>query len=283
MKKIIILVYSLSVFTSNAFAGRYDNEMKLIEKNSADFVAINEKKLADLNAIIAAWSQLDEYSNDLTALVKLHVNTVMENADPSIKQLQTLNDEKIYVENTLAGISVLKPKMLAVAANITKLLEAAPVVKQKSLQKLEYVIADVEDLESTFNSRKVQVDANLEAWREWQMEIAAEAQVKNNYSVMSSLEVIKTLDQINGALSILNLNFLTAIKNRDYEEAEYILQGHAWLKSIFPFFFADKITSKDQSDLLNQIIDNAEEEQQMMIKTLERVVAKSLLLKSVTL
>jgi hypothetical protein len=282
MKKVIILIsYSLCILTtSNAFAGRYDNEMKVIEKNSSDFVAVNEKKLADLSAIISAWTKLDEYSSELTALIKIHIKTVNKNANASVQKLQAYNDEKIYVENTLAGIAVLKPKMLASAANITNLLDAVPVVKQKSLQKLENILAELKDLESTFNSRKIQVDGNLVAWRAWQMDIAREAEVKNNYSVMSSLEVVKTLDQVNGALSILNLNFLIAIKNRDYAEAENILQGHSWLKSIFPFFFADKITNQDQSDLLNQIIENAEVEQLKMTRTLEKIVEKPMSPKS---
>lgn len=257
--------------------------MKLLEKNTADFIAVSEKKLADLDAVIKAWEQIDGYSKEITAILKFRVNTINPNADDSIKQLQALNDEKVYVENTLEGLSVIKPKMMAAAKNIKKLLEIVPAVKEKTLLKLSNVLNSADEIESTFKNRKLDVDASLETWRLWQLEIAAEAQAKNQYTVMNSLEVVKTLDQISGAFSILNLNFFIAIKNREYQDAENILQGYAWFKSVFPFFFTDKITNQDQSELLNQIIANAETEQQEMTKALERVAAKSVLSSSLSL
>lgn len=285
MLKILNLLFcSLGLLvTSTAFAGRYDKEMKLLEKNTADFIAVSEKKLADLDAVIKAWEQIDGYSKEITAILKFRVNTVNPNADDSIKQLQALNDEKVYVENTLEGLSVIKPKMMAAAKNIKKLLEIVPTVKEKTLLKLSNVLNSADEIESTFKNRKLDVDASLETWRLWQLEIAAEAQAKNQYTVMNSLEVVKTLDQISGAFSILNLNFFIAIKNREYQDAENILQGYAWFKSVFPFFFTDKITNQDQSELLNQIIANAETEQQEMTKALERIAAKSVLSSSLSL
>ena len=92
--------------------------------------------------------------------------------------------------------------------------------------------------------------------------------------MMESLEVIQTLNKINNAFSILKMNFLLAMKNRDYEDAENILQGHARLRSVFPMFFYDKITNNNQSQLLKQILNTTDSEQIEMTKILERYALK---------
>ena len=89
------------------------------------------------------------------------------------------------------------------------------------------------------------------------------------------------LNQINTAFSILNMNFLLAMKNRDYEDAENILQGYARLRSVFPIFYSDKITNINQSQLLQQILNSTESEQAEMTKLVEKNAQKMVKFRSV--
>lgn len=148
MKKLIVLFSLCSLSINYALAdNRYDKEIKLIEKNTADFIALSEKKLAQLDEILAAWTELEEYSKELTSIIKLRVHSVNGNMGESIKQLQAYNDEKTYVENTLVGFSVLRPKIEAVIKNITKLLDNVPSIKEKCQKKLDNVLTSLDEQE----------------------------------------------------------------------------------------------------------------------------------------
>ena len=276
-----VLTFLITSMNVASAANLYVNETKLIEKNTADFIKFSKQNLAEFNILKDAWKQLSIYIDDITSIVKLRVHTVDDNADETIRRLQALNDEKVYVENTLAGLSVIKPKINVLAKKITELIEKYPGIKEANLKNLSTILNNVADLDVTLRGRKEKVDLDLKKWREWQFEIAKKAKEKHQYEVMESLEVIHSLNQINTAFSILNMNFLLAMKNRDYEDAENILQGYARLRSVFPIFYSDKITNINQSQLLQQILNSTESEQAEMTKLVEKNAQKMVKFRSV--
>ena len=267
---------------NSAFAGyRYEAETKLIKKNTEDFIRFSQENLAEFNVLRATWNDLDIQVNEIGSVLNLRVDTMDPKADESIQQLQAINDEKVYVENTMASLSVIRPKINVIAKKITELIEKYPGIKEANLKNLSTILGNIDDLAETFKDRKKKVDEAQEKWREWQFKIAKKAKEKYQYEVMESLEVIQTLNKINNAFSILKMNFLLAMKNRDYEDAENILQGYARLRSVFPMFFSDKITNNNQSQLLKQILSTTDSEQIEMTKILERYALKIVKFRSV--
>ncbi len=189
-----VLTFLITSMNVASAANLYVNETKLIEKNTADFIKFSKQNLAEFNILKDAWKQLSIYIDDITSIVKLRVHTVDDNADETIRRLQALNDEKVYVENTLAGLSVIKPKINVLAKKITELIEKYPGIKEANLKNLSTILNNVADLDVTLRGRKEKVDLDLKKWREWQFEIAKKAKEKHQYEVMESLEVIHSLN-----------------------------------------------------------------------------------------
>ena len=285
--KIKIFFFTVSMFffflINVTFAGnRYENETKIIEKNTADFIKINQQKIAEFNVLKDAWNQLSNQVKEIGSVLSLKVNTVDTKADESIQRLQEINDEKVYVESTIASMSIVRAKINVIAAKIKELIEKYPGIKETNLKNLSLVISNVNIAENTIRERKKKVDVMLEQWMAWQFDIAKKAKEKYQYEIMSELEVIHTLNRINTTFSILKMNFLLALKNSDYEDAENILQGFARLRSVFPLFFSDKITNKNQSQLLKQILNSTEIDQSHMAGLIEKNAKKIVKFKSVS-
>ena len=285
--KIKIFFFTVSMFffflINVTFAGnRYENETKIIEKNTADFIKINQQKIAEFNVLKDAWNQLSNQVKEIGSILSLKVNTVDTKADESIKRLQEINDEKVYVESTIASMSIVRAKINVIAAKIKELIEKYPGIKETNLKNLSLVISNVNIAENTIRERKKKVDVMLEQWMAWQFDIAKKAKEKHQYEIMSESEVIHTLNRINTTFSILKMNFLLALKNSDYEDAENILQGFARLRSVFPLFFSDKITNKNQSQLLKQILNSTEIDQSHMAGLIEKNAKKIVKFKSVS-
>ena len=285
--KIKIFFFTVSMFffflINVTFAGnRYENETKIIEKNTADFIKINQQKIAEFNVLKDAWNQLSNQVKEIGSVLSLKVNTVDTKADESIQRLQEINDEKVYVESTIASMSIVRAKINVIAAKIKELIEKYPGIKEANLKNLSLVISNVNIAENTIRERKKKVDVMLEQWMAWQFDIAKKAKEKYQYEIMSELEVIHTLNRINTTFSILKMNFLLALKNSDYEDAENILQGFARLRSVFPLFFSDKITNKNQSQLLKQILNSTEADQSHMTGLIEKNAKKIVKFKSVS-
>ena len=285
--KIKIFFFTVSMFffflINVTFAGnRYENETKIIEKNTADFIKINQQKIAEFNVLKDAWNQLSNQVKEIGSILSLKVNTVDTKADESIKRLQEINDEKVYVESTIASMSIVRAKINVIAAKIKELIEKYPGIKEANLKNLSIVISNVSIAENTMRERKKKVDVMLEQWMAWQFDIAKKAKEKHQYEIMSESEVIHTLNRINTTFSILKMNFLLALKNSDYEDAENILQGFARLRSVFPLFFSDKITNKNQSQLLKQILNSTEIDQSHMAGLIEKNAKKIVKFKSVS-
>ena len=285
--KIKIFFFTVSMFffflINVTFAGnRYENETKIIEKNTADFIKINQQKIAEFNVLKDAWNQLSNQVKEIGSVLSLKVNTVDTKADESIQRLQEINDEKVYVESTIASMSIVRAKINVIAAKIKELIEKYPGIKETNLKNLSLVISNVNIAENTIRERKKKVDVMLEQWMAWQFDIAKKAKEKHQYEIMSESEVIHTLNRINTTFSILKMNFLLALKNSDYEDAENILQGFARLRSVFPLFFSDKITNKNQSQLLKQILNSTEIDQSHMAGLIEKNAKKIVKFKSVS-
>ena len=285
--KIKIFFFTVSMFffflINVTFAGnRYENETKIIEKNTADFIKINQQKIAEFNVLKDAWNQLSNQVKEIGSILSLKVNTVDTKADESIQRLQEINDEKVYVESTIASMSIVRAKINVIAAKIKELIEKYPGIKEANLKNLSLVISNVNIAENTIRERKKKVDVMLEQWMAWQFDIAKKAKEKHQYEIMSESEVIHTLNRINTTFSILKMNFLLALKNSDYEDAENILQGFARLRSVFPLFFSDKITNKNQSQLLKQILNSTEIDQSHMAGLIEKNAKKIVKFKSVS-
>ena len=285
--KIKIFFFTVSMFffflINVTFAGnRYENETKIIEKNTADFIKINQQKIAEFNVLKDAWNQLSNQVKEIGSILSLKVNTVDTKADESIQRLQKINDEKVYVESTIASMSIVRAKINVIAAKIKELIEKYPGIKEANLKNLSLVISNVNIAENTIRERKKKVDVMLEQWMAWQFDIAKKAKEKHQYEIMSESEVIHTLNRINTTFSILKMNFLLALKNSDYEDAENILQGFARLRSVFPLFFSDKITNKNQSQLLKQILNSTEIDQSHMAGLIEKNAKKIVKFKSVS-
>ncbi len=269
IKKMLKVIF-LSVFCldTTSAANRYQTEIDVIKNNQAIYSEVAEKKMKAIDDVINVWRKIKTESSELQRIINLRVKTNTENQNESAKQLQGFSDEKIYVENALLAISTIGPKIEYLGKELEIQLSKIPEIKDDNLKSLASIVSNIHDLEDDFNKRKSKVDENLEVHRQWQFEIAAEAAATYKYAVMGNLEVIKSLGQIKNTLSLLSLKFSLVMKHKNESEAQKILNAYSWLKSAFPFYFSDKITTQSQYDLFHQIISDSEFEQHEMIESL---------------
>ncbi len=255
LKLLFLITSPLSADTS------YQDEINAVRLRTATLIDHGRERIDQLEQFKSAWAKIGFYSSELSELAEMRMEPQGYPNDFALLSLHELTFENVLVETLQDRLNQITPKIEEALQSADKIIVQYPDVHNLQNPLKDQVLTSLHELKETLDERKVQVEDNLAVWRQWQMAVALQAEISHQGQLIDQLAVYNDIGQVKVIFNRLWLDTLHKIYERDFPAARQMLAGYAWFKSIVPLYFADKLTTQDQTDFLTDILNEAQEKQ----------------------
>jgi NlpC/P60 family len=261
MKEKIVICLGFLLFAASALSAEnpYQDEINAVKARTATLIEHGRERIDQLDQFKNAWGTIEYYANELSELTQMRMDLQAYPNDPTLYSLHEMTFEKVLVDTLQDRLSRIIPKIELSLQTADNVVGQCPDLNHFQNPLKDEILTNLHDLKESIDARKVQAEANLDIWRQWQMEVAFQAEISHQGELIDELTLYNDIGQVKIIFNRLWLDTLHKIYERDYPAARQMLAGYAWFKSIVPLYFADKLTTQDQKDFLTDILNEAEE------------------------